>query len=411
VVLVVLLALFTALSLPPVAASGAPAGPESSPAGTLDSPAVVGSRLESSPEETLASWTSSELRQAEPVEPPVEPGRAFDIADLGDASASLPSGDFVPTDITQPPLRAHGKVFFRVGEENYVCSGTVVNSRGRNVVLTAGHCVYNVDRNQYVDELLFIPAYDGNSPQSEPFGRWAATAVFTSRQYAEQGRLSYDIGAVVMEDRIQDTVGSRRIAFDLDPARRQFNIYGYPAAPSPRYDGRLMIGCRSQVTARDWARGSPFPIAAEPCDMAGGSSGGGWITDSGFLNSVVSYGYCDPEASQAFCGTTFGPYFTDQAKAIYTYPAVGGSASPGVRISQGPRGRVNGSRAGFRFEGFGSTPVSFRCRLDRGPYSRCASRTSFGRLRRGPHVLRVYAVDQTGRTSGPPVTRRFRTNG
>jgi hypothetical protein len=406
-VLVAFLGTFLLQSNPAFAAGNRPS--EAAAAGL--SSTVVGSRLESAPEEALGAWTESELREAEPAKPPVRPGEAFDLPDFGDASTSLADGEFLPSDIDQAPLRAHGKVFFRVGEDNYVCSGTVVNSRGRNVVLTAGHCVYNIDRSQYVDELIFIPAYDGNAPESEPFGRWAAAAVFTSRQYAEQGRLTHDIGAVVMQERIQDTVGSRRIAFDLDPTRRPFTIYGYPAAPSPPYDGKIMIGCRSQVTGRDWLGGKPFPIAAEPCDMAGGSSGGGWITSSGYLNSVVSYGYCEPEVSQDFCGTTFGPFFTDQAKAIYTYPAVGGSARPTVKISQGPRGRIGGSRAKFRFEGFGSTPVSFRCRLDRGAYSRCANTTTFKRLRRGPHVLRVYAVDQTGRSSASPATRRFRADG
>jgi hypothetical protein len=381
----------------PVAMSGSPS-------------AVVGSGLATPPEEAISSWTARDLAEAEPAGAEVDPRATFDVPGP-DAWASAATGDFVPTDIDQPPLRAHGKVFFKIGENNFVCSGTVVNSRGRNIVMTAGHCVYNTEIDQYVDELVFIPAYDADALQPEPFGRWAATAVFTSRQYAEQGRLSHDIGAVVMADRIQDTVGSRRIAFDLDPARRQYTIYGYPAAPTPLYDGRKMIGCRSQVTSRDWSEGSPQPMAAEPCDMAGGSSGGGWITSSGFLNSLVSYGYCEPEASPAFCGTTYGPYFGDQVEAIYTFPAVGGSATPSVKIAQGPRGRVRGSRATFRFEGFGSTPVSFRCRLDRGPYTRCAGTTTFKRLRRGSHTVRVYSVDQTGRTSRGTVTRSFRATG
>ena len=39
------------------------------------------------------------------------------------------------------------------------------------------------------------------------------------------------------------------------------------------------------------------------CNMAGGSSGGGWVIDEEFTNSVVSYGYSDQRER------LYGPYF------------------------------------------------------------------------------------------------------
>jgi V8-like Glu-specific endopeptidase len=401
--LVILAVLLPGLTPAKASATGSTATAEAG------SGSVTGTRLETPPEVALDSWTTADFQQAEPAEAPVGPAGAFDVPELGGATTSVADGDFVPTNIEQYPLSTHGKVFFRVGSDEYVCSGTVVSSRGQNVIFTAGHCVYDTDTSQYVDELVFVPAYDGAALDPEPFGVWAATAVFTSGRYVSSGDLSHDIGVVVVEDPVQDTVGARRIAFDLNPAGRQFTIYGYPAKPDPPYDGETMIGCRSETVNRDDAQGSPFPIAAGPCDMGSGSSGGGWITDAGYLNSVVSYGYCQDTPS--LCGLTFGPYFTDQAKAIYTYPAVGGSADPTVTIDSGPRGRVSGSVARFRLGGSGSTPISFRCRVDRGSYFRCGSTTTLRRQRRGQHVLRVYAVDQTGRTSPGFASRRFSVTG
>ena len=81
------------------------------------------------------------------------------------------------------------------------------------------------------------------------------------------------------KDRVQDTVGARRIAFDLKPggplSSRSTDI---PSSPNPPYDGRRWSAAVRQTVDRDSSQGSPFPIAAGPCDMEGGSSGGGWIT-------------------------------------------------------------------------------------------------------------------------------------
>jgi hypothetical protein len=379
-------------------------------------PGVTGTQLETPPDQALEAWSTSDFLAAQPVEPPADPSSAFDLPDLSGARTSAGEGPFVPFDVEREPLRTHGKIFFKLGGERFVCSGTVVDSRGRNIVFTAGHCVYDTDSGEYVDELVFVPAYQGGASDPEdqggasdpePFGVWAATAVFTSRGFVENGALSQDIGAVVLDRRIQDTVGARRIAFDLKPAGRKYTIYGYPADPDPPYDGESMIGCRSSFRFRDPNQGTPLPVAAGPCDMQGGSSGGGWITGTGagYLNSVVSYGYCD--AAAELCGLVFGPYFSGQAKDIYTYPAVGGSISPTVGIIAGPRGRIRQRWANFRFTGSGSTPVGYRCRLDRRPYVRCGSRVGLRRLKPGMHVLRVRSVDQTGRLSAKVAVRRF----
>ena len=46
--------------------------------------------------------------------------------------------------------------------------------------------------------------------------------------------------------------------------------------------------------------------------MTGGSSGGGWIFDNEFLNSVNSYGYGNGPARM------YGPYFGNVIKRLYS---------------------------------------------------------------------------------------------
>ncbi|MEV4243677.1 hypothetical protein AB0J63_09735 [Streptosporangium canum] len=59
-----------------------------------------------------------------------------------------------------------GKVFFvdGKGQERW-CSGTSVQSKYRNLVATAGHCVYDTDTNKPFSNFVFIPGYyQGKAP-------------------------------------------------------------------------------------------------------------------------------------------------------------------------------------------------------------------------------------------------------
>ncbi|MBG0832161.1 hypothetical protein HS041_31125 [Planomonospora sp. ID67723] len=59
-----------------------------------------------------------------------------------------------------------GKVFFLddKGQERW-CSGSSVQSRYRNLVATAGHCVYDTDTNKPYSNFVFIPGYyQGKAP-------------------------------------------------------------------------------------------------------------------------------------------------------------------------------------------------------------------------------------------------------
>jgi hypothetical protein len=49
-----------------------------------------------------------------------------------------------------------------------------------------------------------------------------------------------------------------------------------------------------------------------PCDMTGGSSGGGWLTSSGAVASVVSYGY------SSLKNVLFGPHLETEAQQLYS---------------------------------------------------------------------------------------------
>ena len=66
----------------------------------------------------------------------------FEGAQAKAAPAALPwTSEEITTPYTQQPTSTHGKVFFTLGGNDYVCSGTALLSGNKSVVWTAGHCV------------------------------------------------------------------------------------------------------------------------------------------------------------------------------------------------------------------------------------------------------------------------------
>ncbi|MEU9884709.1 hypothetical protein [Sphaerisporangium sp. NPDC051011] len=86
-------------------------------------------------------------------------GKAGSIAPQGAGGKTAGSSKNInlPTNV--------GKVFFQVDGKPYWCSGTSIQSKYHNLVATAGHCVYDTDKNKYVDNFVFIPGYyQGKAP-------------------------------------------------------------------------------------------------------------------------------------------------------------------------------------------------------------------------------------------------------
>ncbi|MGK2931622.1 MAG: trypsin-like serine peptidase [Solirubrobacterales bacterium] len=379
--------LLLACLLTPGAANAAPAVSQHSV--TRDADAVAG------------SWSRQDLLSARPVPMPAPPGASFDIPAF-DAGVSARSGPFYPRDVTRYPERLHGKVFFSQGLNRYQCSGTLVSSANRNVVYTAGHCVWDVLTKQWMQNFVFIPGYaDG----ATPFNIYAATTLSTPSGYSRDGNLDYDVGLVTVDgDPETDLGGSRQIAFNLPQFDRDYTLYGYPADPDPPYDGERLAGCRSTAVLRGTS--TPRTVGAAPCDMRKGASGGGWITDGNYLASLTSYTLCENRPD--LCDVLWGPSFSKAARALYTSKAAGGGITPTIKLKFTPPKVVRKRSALFKFGGTASTPLRFRCRLDRKRFSDCGKRTVLRGLTAGRHVLRVRSTDQTGQPSRKTLKITFR---
>ncbi|MBN8869328.1 MAG: trypsin-like serine protease [Solirubrobacterales bacterium] len=357
-------------------------------------------------------WTRERLLSAKPADNQ-PPAASFDLPDFSaDATASAATGDFTPGNVTDFPQRIQGKIFFKLGDAVYSCSGTVVDSAEQNVVFTAGHCLFDQTEHRYVDKLVFIPGYEnGTAPFKAPLDVIDAASGKVPDQWINSGTNSYDIAVIGLSQPVQKALGSRQIAFDLNPALsktkgREYTIYGYPSQPSNLYNGEVLRGCQVAFSGFDNSSGNitPYPMSGNPCLMQQGASGGGWITLGNYLNSVVSYGYCDDLPNT--CGFIFGPYFSNAAKSLYV--TAGGSPAPTIKLVKSPPKVVRKRAVTFKFKGSAATLLGFVCKLDGQKKVNCASKISIKRLRPGKHTLKAWAVDQTGHMSKKKVVRRFR---
>jgi hypothetical protein len=241
------------------------------------------------------------------------------VASVGDptTSASAPKrgGLTIADEIGDPsraPYRRHGKVYLTIpGDDDYVCSATAVRSRKRNVVITAGHCVFDAGiTDRWARNWMFVPGKrDGN----EPYGRWTAKRLASTAGWKRRASLRYDVGAAVMKRRngkkLQNVIGARGIAFNR-PRNRTYNAFGYPAQGLAFSPGNRLWHCVSGNVDNDSPPGrGPRTLGIE-CDMTGGSSGGGWVV-SGKVQSVVSYGY------ELSFDRLYGPYFGRAVKRLY----------------------------------------------------------------------------------------------
>lgn len=287
-------------------------------------------------------WTTERMRAAEPVPapappaqppapsaaagtsapptyvPPASAGAPADAPLLRGTTASRGTASGIAVPVADPAARSvrmHGKVFFtlpKLPEPNdFVCSGTAVNSHNRSVVMTAGHCVFDrEDHGGLATNWAFVPAYSGDDVR--PFGTWPAKRIATTRKWRRDGNLNFDIGAAIVRRspagrRLQAVVGASGIGFD-QPRRQHYEIFGYPVQPP--FLKTLEYSCASRYRGADAGGVGGPPTMRASCTMSGGASGGGWIA-GGKLLSVVSYGY----------GTTptslYGPYFSRTAKKLY----------------------------------------------------------------------------------------------
>ncbi|CAF2079863.1 unnamed protein product [Rotaria magnacalcarata] len=222
------------------------------------------------------------------------------------AATVLTPSALLPGMISTKPKIA-GKVYFTVSGQNYICSGSVVNSESRDVVLTAGHCVFDYERQVWASLWVFVPEY---AIGSRPLGTFAFRKLATKSQWMNSRDFNNDVGLVLVNpnekgQHVQDVAGGLGITLDSQKNLRTTS-FGYPKNMN---SGETVSNCVGTPLSPTFLAG--FTGVQLSCAMTGGSSGGPWIqqydanSQTGQQVSVNSFIVSNRPNNM------FGPHFTE----------------------------------------------------------------------------------------------------
>ena len=208
------------------------------------------------------------------------------------------------------PIRTVGHLEIGAG----TCTGTVIS---KTSVLSAGHCVYNTNTNQWYSLTNFIPArFRSGSTVTDPYGKWEPEYATTFSPYVNAKDIRYDISVIRIKKRGNDVtctfIGDSESAGGVDfvglsttsiasSALNAATIYGYPG--DKPYGSMWTSGDCNPKTAC----GYDF-FACYTCDTAGGMSGSSMLGTDSISYGVHAYGNV---ANQEQNG---GPIISDQAR-------------------------------------------------------------------------------------------------
>jgi len=201
-----------------------------------------------------------------------------------------------------------GALFEHDASGNHFCTASVVTSPGRNLLITAAHCINGGKGGGYRQDIVFIPGYrDGQ----EPYGIWTPAQLLVAPQWMNSSNPDFDVGFIVLKPddgkNIEDVLGANQLG--IDPGYRNLvRVTGYPA------------GADVPVTCTSWtSEQSPSQLRFECGGFTGGTSGSPWVTHfdprtrTGTIVGVLG-GYEEGGSTEAI---SYSSYLGEEVQRLY----------------------------------------------------------------------------------------------
>ncbi len=160
-----------------------------------------------------------------------------------------------------------GALFVHAAGGNHFCTASVVDSPGKNLLITAAHCIHGGKGSTgYRSDIVFIPDYRHGV---EPFGVWTPAKLLVAPQWADSSDPDYDVGFVVLQphdhENIQEVLGANQLGADL-ASRYLVHVTGYPGSSE------------APLTCVNWtSRVSSTALRFACPGYSGGTSGSPWV--------------------------------------------------------------------------------------------------------------------------------------
>ena len=246
------------------------------------------------------------------------PGRLRSERESGTPETIFRPGGNPVADPRSYPYSTCGKLFVTFGGQDLWASAAVVGSK--NVILTAGHAVYDRRTGSWASNVRFFPQYPLVNPRWNFWGNYMAVNTkytdTTGRHYDH----AFDYGMIWSDENPGDGVGWLGLIWNASTSGRTWDAVAYPALPNPPFDGHTMCEARGTAAQVLWyGYTDERSITLDNDNMEGGSSGGPWITD---YNGA--YEYANGLQGQAVVDDyhifwTYGPYFTEEVKNLFDW--------------------------------------------------------------------------------------------
>ncbi|MEZ0089082.1 trypsin-like peptidase domain-containing protein [Streptacidiphilus sp. EB129] len=202
-----------------------------------------------------------------------------------------------------------GAIFNHDAGGDHFCTASVVHSAGRNLILTAAHCVHGGKGGSYSTDLVFVPDYrDGATPQ----GQWPVTRIVVDQRWISASDPDLDVAFVTVGTvggrNIEDALGANTLGVNLG-FDRVVQITGYPA------DAGMPISCFNRTTQQS-ERQMQIACTGYP----GGTSGSPWLTAfdkttrTGTVIGVIG-GYQQGGDTN---DVSYSPYFGNDVQNLYS---------------------------------------------------------------------------------------------
>jgi V8-like Glu-specific endopeptidase len=207
-------------------------------------------------------WTRSRILAARPVQGPrYQPGKlasAHPVWCLPGSAGCLPVGLAVRV----------GALFYHDAAGGHYCTASVVTSPGRDLLITAAHCINSGKGGGYHQGVVFIPDYRAGQA---PFGIWTPARLLVAPQWISSSDPNLDVGFVVLNSRdgenIQQVLTANRLGIDSG-YRYLVRVTGYPGS------GVGPVTCVN-LTSRQSATQLRFDCGG----YTDGTSGSPWVTN------------------------------------------------------------------------------------------------------------------------------------
>jgi V8-like Glu-specific endopeptidase len=211
-----------------------------------------------------------------------------------------------------PAVVRVGALFSHDAGGDHFCTASVVRSPGRDMLITAAHCVHGGKGGTYRSDIVFVPGY---RDRAAPYGVWLPASIIVAAAWVQSSSPALDVAFIVLRplngENIEDVLGADRLGINRG-FRNVVRVTGYPST------GQEPLTCVNRTS-----RQSRYQMRFACKGYSPGTSGSPWLarfdprTRTGLVVGVIG-GY---QKGGDTSDVSYSPYFGYWIGQLFTYAA------------------------------------------------------------------------------------------